>query len=108
MVDILEIGTSKIDSKLADIDKSVRVTFLKKGKINLTYVNGIHDFMDETTSNDFMKKIQKTLGTHMIKITKDEDGQKLTNPIYGFGGDHRETIIKDLMEKGKIPKDKIK
>ena len=108
MVDILEIGSSKIDDKLADIDKSVKITFFKKGKVNLTYVNGVHDFMDESTLNEFMKKMQKTLGTHMIKVLKDDDGKKLVHPIYAFGGDHREQIIKDLMEKGKIPKDKIK
>ena len=108
MVDILNIQSgTKIDEQLEDIDKKVELSYFRNVKMNLTYVKGLNGFIDDKEADILTKKMAKKLGTHLTKITKDLDGNPLSHPIYGFGGDHRENIMKTLIDE-KIPKNKIK
>ena len=101
---LLDVGKKKdISSVIVEIDKHIRLRFLKEKKTNRTYILGLDDFIpDSKKLADYVKHIQKTLSTGMTE--KDEDGKK----VFGFQGDHRTKIEQLLMSELNIPKTKIR
>ena len=84
-----------------DIDKRIVLKFMKEGKTSRTYIIGLDKFMTEETLKDLIKSLPKTLGTSSIK--KEHENSY----IYGFSGDHVNTIYDILIKKKIASKDQI-
>jgi hypothetical protein len=108
------------DSILNEIDKRIKLRFIKEKRTSRTYIEGIEKFFDEEKIKEIMQQIKKKLSTSYFKRIGDdteEDSkskkntiQKVTKDIYiahGFSGDHKERIRNILIETYKIPEDKV-
>ena len=88
---------------LKQIDRKIIVKYMKEGKNTKTFVYGLDYYMKPEAHQQFCKDLQKKkLGTSMIKRVDDD------KIIYGFGGDHCDKIIQELINTKIIPKNEIK
>jgi hypothetical protein len=72
---------------LDQIDRKIRIKYIKDGKSSRTYIYGISSYIEnEEEIMKLMKKIQKSLGTSIIKSYIDG------KIIIGFGGNHIDSI----------------
>ena len=107
---------------LKEIDKRIKLRFLKEKRTSRTYIEGLEQFFTEDQIKDMVQKIKKKLSTSYFKRTdEDEDSddenkkktvtkqvkQKAIQIAHGFSGDHKERIIKILTEEYNIPREKI-
>ena len=93
------------DSNLiAEIDKHIEIKFIKEGRRNKTYIYGLGDYIEGGDKEliKYVEKLQKRLGTNLIK--EEKDGKK----FYAFGGDHVNVIKKYIIDDLKVSTDKIK
>ena len=108
------------DNILNEIDKRIKLRFMKEKRTSRTYIEGIEKFFDEEKIKEIMQQIKKKLSTSYFKRIGDDSEeesknkktivQKVTKDIYiahGFSGDHKERIRTLLIETYKIPEDKI-
>jgi translation initiation factor 1 (eIF-1/SUI1) len=108
------------DTILNEIDKRIKLRFMKEKRTSRTYIEGIEKFFDEDKIKEMMQQIKKKLSTSYFKRVGDDteedtkskknNTQKVTKDIYiahGFSGDHKERIKSLLIETYKIPEDKI-
>ena len=101
-----DIDIEKIQSEtsiLAQIDRKLSLKFLKEGKTSRTYISGLDSYIKNVDElNNFVKTLQKTIGTSLLKKTVDD---KL---VFGFGGDHIRTIYEYIIKKNICPIHEIK
>ncbi len=89
---------------LYEIDKHIRLRFLKEGRASRTYIEGLEGFFTDEQVKTIASSIKKTLSTGYLCKT-DENGVIVA---HGYNGDHIERIKKILIEKYNVPNDKIK
>lgn len=99
---ILIGGGKKDDIALLEIDKQVQIKFMKEKKTSRTYIIGLCDFLEGDKLIKFVNGLKKRLGTGMVE---SEQNGKI---VYGFQGDHRNTIEGIIVSELQIPKTKIK
>jgi translation initiation factor 1 (eIF-1/SUI1) len=87
---------------LNEIDKHIRIRFLKEGRASRTYIEGLEGFFTTEQVKEIINNIKKSLSTGYF--CKNEDN----NISHGYNGDHMERIRKILVDKYKVPSDKIK
>jgi translation initiation factor 1 (eIF-1/SUI1) len=94
------------DSKdiLKEIDKNIKIKYMKEVKTSRTYIFGLNNYIESTEKiNEFIKSIKKLLGTSMI-----EKKDNLDNNVYGFAGDHVKFISEYLIKKNICTQNDIK
>lgn len=102
MVDINNIGNTL--DQFRDIDSKITLRLIKEKKTSRTYIEGLEKFMSLEEIAKLISKMKKQLGTGSVE--KEIQENKKTIKIYGFGGDHRETIKEELINLA-IAEDKI-
>jgi hypothetical protein len=107
------------DSILNEIDKRIKLRFIKEKRTSRTYIEGIEKFFDEEKIKEIMQQIKKKLSTSYFKRTDEEleeDSKSKKNTTqktkggdiaHGFSGDHKERIRTILVDTYKIPEEKI-
>ena len=86
---------------LAELDKKIRLKFIKEGKASRTYIIGLESFFSEDMVQTIVQRIKKSISTSYFKKVEDE------RICHGYNGDHRIRIRKILVDDYKIPTDKI-
>lgn len=102
MVDVNNIGNTLDQFK--DVDRKITIRLIKEKRSMRSYIEGLEDFMTEEQIEIFRNQLKKKLGTGSTEKELQENKRKYK--IYGFNGDHRETLKLFLMEKG-IDEEKI-
>jgi hypothetical protein len=104
---------------LNEIDKRIKLRFLKEKRTSRTYIEGIEKFFDEEKTKEIMLSIKKKLSTSYFKRvgddSEDEDDKKKQQKVktksnevsHGFAGDHKIRVKSILIETYNIPEDKI-
>lgn len=104
---------------LNEIDKRIKLRFLKEKRTSRTYIEGIEKFFDEEKTKEIMQSIKKKLSTSYFKRVGDESDDeddkkkqpkvktKSNDVAHGFAGDHKVRIKSILIETYNIPEDKI-
>lgn len=108
------------DNILNEIDKRIKLRFMKEKRTSRTYIEGIEKFFDEEKIKEIMQQIKKKLSTSYFKRTEDEVDEdskskknnlqkttKASDIAHGFSGDHKERIKSILVDTYKIPEEKI-
>jgi len=82
------------DNVITEIDKKIIIKFMKEIKTSRTYIHGLESYVKQEDIPNFIKTLQKSLGTSSLKKQDDDN-----NNIYGFAGDHIETIYDYIIKK---------
>ena len=85
---------------LSQIDKKLILKYHREGKNSRTYIIGLNNYFDDAKQIDFMKTFKKKLGTSCTKTIIDN------NMVYGFGGDHVNTLYEYFAKI--VPKHELK
>lgn len=89
---------------LNQIDRKLIIKYMKEGKSSRTYIYGLSSYIDsEDQIMNHAKKIQKSLGTSILK--RHDDDNKI---IIGFGGEHIRTIYEYIIKNNICPINEIK
>jgi len=82
------------DNIITEIDKKIIIKYMKEIKTSRTYIYGLESYVKKEDITNFIKTLQKSLGTSSLKKQDDNN-----NNIYGFAGDHIDTIYNYIIKK---------
>lgn len=92
---------------LSDLDKMIRIKYLKEKNKNKTCVYGIFDFVPEKNIKDLIKLIKKRLGCSGI-INEEVTSRGKKTKVLIFSGNFVEEIKNIILEKKITDKSHIK
>src|SRR3989338_7307201 len=84
-----------------DIDKKIKLKYIKDKKSKRTFISGLHSFMSIEKIDEIISALKKNLGAG-VTIKETDNGKE-----YGFQGQHADTIKIYLIEECKISKESI-
>ena len=87
---------------LSEIDKKIRLRFLKEKKTSRTYIEGLEKFFNQEEIKLMTNLIKKKLSTGYC--TKENEKGDIA---HGYNGEHKERIKKILSTEYNVPEDKI-
>lgn len=103
MDDFLNKKTNSDKDKEVDENKKIELKFFKEKRTSRTYIYNMENYITEPEKlADIMKNIKKSLGT-ACTYKKTEFGKG-----YGFNGDLRTRIAKELIDTGMIKNEDFK
>lgn len=94
------------DSKdiLKEIDKHIKIKYMKEGRSSRTYIYGLNNYIESTKKiKEFIQNIKKLLGTSSI-----EQKDNANNSVCGFAGDHVKFINEYLIKNNICTQNDIK
>ena len=88
---------------LSQIDRKILIKIVPDGKNkrNRTHIHGLDSYIKKEEQIKFCKDLQKKLGTSLIMGVNDEKN------IYIFSGDHKDKVVKAIINANIAPKNEI-
>ena len=88
---------------MSQIDRKILIKIVPDGKNkrNRTHIHGLDSYIKKEEQIKFCKDLQKKLGTSLIMGVNDEKN------IYIFSGDHKDKVVKAIINANIAPKNEI-
>jgi len=88
---------------LSQIDRKILIKIMPDGKNkrNRTHIHGFDSYIKKEDQVKFCKDLQKKLGTSLIMGTNNDKN------VYIFSGDHKDKVVKAIVNANIAPKNEI-